>query len=240
MTPQHRGLRKPAQGHTTSKWQSSCSSLGLGSYPFGPLHLINACGIRNFSQHPGTTSPPTSSSRSDCGPLAGKGERGGPQRVSPHTSLEAPYLSQATGQGDSRQQVQAFSSQLLAAILDSMRKQEMRMGGEAGQGHGAGSPAEQVKALMDLLAGKGCQGSQAPPTPDRTPDSPRGPHGNGRQMEGCPQAFSPPLLSSPPILPPAPAFHLPPRFPSLYLPSPTLPSELHPQTRGYRDTKRPF
>ncbi|CAK6444750.1 unnamed protein product [Pipistrellus nathusii] len=64
-----------------------------------------------------------------------------------------------------------------------MRKQEMRMGGEAGQGHGAGSPAEQVKALMDLLAGKGCQGSQAPQTPDRTPDSPRGPHGNDSRIQ---------------------------------------------------------
>lgn len=57
MTPRHRGLRQPAQCPTTSKWRSSCSSLGLGSYPFGPLHLINACGIRNYSQHPGTTSP---------------------------------------------------------------------------------------------------------------------------------------------------------------------------------------
>ncbi|XP_059548878.1 NLR family CARD domain-containing protein 3 [Myotis daubentonii] len=64
-----------------------------------------------------------------------------------------------------------------------MRKQEMRMGGEAGQGHGAGSPAEQVKALMDLLSGKGCQGSQAPQTPDRTPDSPRGPHGNDSRIQ---------------------------------------------------------
>ncbi|XP_032957271.1 NLR family CARD domain-containing protein 3 isoform X2 [Rhinolophus ferrumequinum] len=73
--------------------------------------------------------------------------------------------------------------QLLVAILDSMRKQEVRMGGEAGQGHGAGSPAEQVKALMDLLAGKGSQGSQAPQTPDRTPDTPPGPHGNDSRIQ---------------------------------------------------------
>lgn len=164
----------------------------------------------------------------------------GPQRVSPYTFLKAPYLFQATGQGDSRQQIQAFSSQLLAAILDSMRKQEMGMGGEAGQGHGTGSPAEQVKALMDLLAGKGYQGSQAPQIPDRTPNSPRGPRGNGRQIEGCPQAFPPSSPFIPLILPPAPAFHLPPHFPSLHLPSPTLPSDLHPQIHGYRDIKRPF
>lgn len=111
--------------------------------------------------------------------------------MNPHQSLEAPYLSQAPGQGNSRQEVQALSSQLLVVILDSMRKQEVRMGGEAGQGHGAGSPAEQVKALMDLLAGKGSQGSQAPQTPDRTPDTPLGPHGNGRQMEGYSRVLSP-------------------------------------------------
>ncbi|XP_055990950.1 NLR family CARD domain-containing protein 3 [Sorex fumeus] len=49
-----------------------------------------------------------------------------------------------------------------------MRKQEVWPGGEAGQGHGASSPAVQVKALMDLLAGKGSQGAQ---TPCRTPDA---------------------------------------------------------------------
>lgn len=240
MTPRHRGLRQPAQCHTTSKWRSSFWSLGLGSYPFGPLHLINACGIRNYSQHPGTTSPSNLFLEVRLWATSWERRKGGSPKGEPHTPLEAPYLSQATGQGDSRQQVQAFSSQLLAAILDSMRKQEMRMGGEAGQGHGAGSPAEQVKALMDLLAGKGCQGSQAPQIPDRTPDSPRGPHGNGRQMEGYPQAFSPSSPFIPLILPPTPAFHLPPHFPSLHLPFPTLPSDLHPQTRGYRDTKRPF
>ncbi|XP_019488441.1 PREDICTED: protein NLRC3 [Hipposideros armiger] len=64
-----------------------------------------------------------------------------------------------------------------------MRKQELRMGGEAGQSHGAGSPAEQVKALVDLLAGKGSQGSQAPQTPNRTPDTPLGPHGNDLRIQ---------------------------------------------------------
>ncbi|XP_026303365.1 NLR family CARD domain-containing protein 3 isoform X4 [Piliocolobus tephrosceles] len=56
-----------------------------------------------------------------------------------------------------------------------MRKQEVRTGREAGQGHGTGSPAEQVKALMDLLAGKGSQGSQTPQALDKTQDSPLGP-----------------------------------------------------------------
>uniref|UniRef100_A0A2K5R4S5 NLR family CARD domain containing 3 n=2 Tax=Cebus imitator TaxID=2715852 RepID=A0A2K5R4S5_CEBIM len=82
-----------------------------------------------------------------------------------------------------RQQVQAVSSQLLEVIPDSMRKQEVHTGREAGQGHGTGSPAEQVKALMDLLAGKGSQGLQAPQAPDRTPDSPLGPHSNDSRMQ---------------------------------------------------------
>nr|XP_012599310.1 protein NLRC3 isoform X4 [Microcebus murinus] len=64
-----------------------------------------------------------------------------------------------------------------------MRKQEVRTGGEAGQGHGTGSPAEQVKALVDLLAGKGGQGSQALQAPDRTPDSPLGPHHNDLRIQ---------------------------------------------------------
>ncbi|XP_011374925.1 NLR family CARD domain-containing protein 3 [Pteropus vampyrus] len=73
--------------------------------------------------------------------------------------------------------------QLLVAILDSMKKQEVLKGGEAGQGHGAGSPAEQVKALVDLLAGKGSQGSQTPQIPDRTPDSLLGPHSNDLRIQ---------------------------------------------------------
>ncbi|XP_071078224.1 NLR family CARD domain-containing protein 3 isoform X2 [Desmodus rotundus] len=64
-----------------------------------------------------------------------------------------------------------------------MRKQEVQMGGEAGQGLSAGSPAEHVKALVDLLAGKGCQGSQAPQTPERTPDPTQGPHGNDSRIQ---------------------------------------------------------
>ncbi|XP_054445193.1 NLR family CARD domain-containing protein 3 [Pteronotus mesoamericanus] len=64
-----------------------------------------------------------------------------------------------------------------------MRKQEVQMGGEAGQGLGAGSPAEQVKALVDLLAGKGCQSSQAPQTPERTADSLQGPQGNDSRIQ---------------------------------------------------------
>ncbi|XP_007937765.1 NLR family CARD domain-containing protein 3 [Orycteropus afer afer] len=60
-----------------------------------------------------------------------------------------------------------------------MRKQEVRVGGEAGPG----SPAEQVKALMDLLAGKGSQGTQALPTPDSTPDAPPEPPGNDSRTQ---------------------------------------------------------
>lgn len=151
-------------------------------------------------------------------------------------------MSQATGQGDSRQQVQALSSQLLVAILDSMRKQEVQMGGEAGQGLSAGSPAEHVKALVDLLAGKGCQGSQAPQTPERTPDPTQGPHGNGRQMEGYSQALSRPSPCSRLYLFPLP-FPCPPSPPPpLPFTHPTQPFPLAsiPQTQGYRDTERPF
>ncbi|CAI9172693.1 unnamed protein product [Rangifer tarandus platyrhynchus] len=64
-----------------------------------------------------------------------------------------------------------------------MRKQELRPGGEAGQGHAASSPAEQVKALVDLLAGKGGQGSQAPQPLNRTPECPLKPHGNDLRIQ---------------------------------------------------------
>ena len=100
--------------------------------------------------------------------------------MGPFPSLEVRSLVPGHWVGHSRRQVQALSSQLLAAIPDSMRKQEVRTGGETGQGHSASSPAEQVKALVDLLAGKGGQGSLAPQTPDRALDSPLGPHSNGR------------------------------------------------------------
>nr|XP_058142546.1 NLR family CARD domain-containing protein 3 [Dasypus novemcinctus] len=53
-----------------------------------------------------------------------------------------------------------------------MRKQEAGPGGEAG------SPAEQVKALVDRLAAKVTQGPQAPPSPAWTPEPPPGPHGD--------------------------------------------------------------
>lgn len=100
----------------------------------------------------------------------------------------------------------------------------MLKGGEAGQGHGASSPAEQVKALVDLLAGKGSQGSQTPQTPDRTPESLLGPHSNGRPTEGYPWAFS--SLSS--LYPRNPFLLL--TLPLLLFPSPALPSGLVPQT----------
>ncbi|XP_070219295.1 NLR family CARD domain-containing protein 3 isoform X2 [Bos mutus] len=64
-----------------------------------------------------------------------------------------------------------------------MRKQELRPGGETGQGHTASSPAEQVKALVDLLAGKGGQGSQAPQPPNRTPECPLKPRGNDLKIQ---------------------------------------------------------
>ncbi|XP_003790878.1 NLR family CARD domain-containing protein 3 [Otolemur garnettii] len=64
-----------------------------------------------------------------------------------------------------------------------MRKQEARTGREAGQGHGTSSPAEQVKALMDLLTGKGGQGSQAPQPPDKTSDSPLGSCSNDSRIQ---------------------------------------------------------
>ncbi|XP_044791944.2 NLR family CARD domain-containing protein 3 isoform X2 [Bubalus bubalis] len=64
-----------------------------------------------------------------------------------------------------------------------MRKQELRPGGETGQGHTASSPAEQVKALVDLLAGKGGQGSQAPQPPNRTPECPLKPRGNDLRIQ---------------------------------------------------------
>ncbi|KAM4820224.1 NLR family CARD domain-containing protein 3 [Thomomys bottae] len=68
-------------------------------------------------------------------------------------------------------------------IQDSMRKQEMRSGGEANQIHGASSPAEQVKALVDLLAGKGSQLGQNLPARDRTPDSPQAPHSHDSRIQ---------------------------------------------------------
>lgn len=219
-TPWRRELRRPAQCQRASKWQRPGLSLSPSSYFFAPLHPSNVPGIRDYSHHLEQITLPTLFWRPDCRPLAERGERVGPQRMSSHPSLETLYLSQACGQGDRRQQVQALSSQLLVAILDSMKKQEVLKGGEAGQGHGAGSPAEQVKALVDLLAGKGSQGSQTPQIPDRTPDSLLGPHSNGRQTDGYPWALS----SLPSLYPPTPSFYLPPQpspfSSSLHSPSP--------------------
>ncbi|XP_029804063.1 NLR family CARD domain-containing protein 3 [Suricata suricatta] len=70
-----------------------------------------------------------------------------------------------------------------------MRKQEVRTGGEAGQGRGPGSPAGQVKALVDLLAGKSSQGSQAPQPLDGVPQSPLGPHGDDLRIQKCREAL---------------------------------------------------
>uniref|UniRef100_A0A8C0M253 NLR family CARD domain containing 3 n=2 Tax=Canis lupus familiaris TaxID=9615 RepID=A0A8C0M253_CANLF len=64
-----------------------------------------------------------------------------------------------------------------------MRKQEVRPGAEAGQGCGSGSPAGQVKALVDLLAGRSSQGSQTPQAPDRPP------LGDGSRTQKCQEAL---------------------------------------------------
>ncbi|XP_064151541.1 NLR family CARD domain-containing protein 3 isoform X2 [Loxodonta africana] len=53
-----------------------------------------------------------------------------------------------------------------------MQKQEVWAWGEAGAGRGSGSPAEQLKTLMDLLARKGSQGTQAPQASDRMLEPP--------------------------------------------------------------------
>ncbi|XP_034877996.1 NLR family CARD domain-containing protein 3 isoform X2 [Mirounga leonina] len=94
--------------------------------------------------------------------------------------------------------LQALSSQLLVATLDSMRKQEVRTGGEAGQGRGPSSPAGQVKALVDLLAGKSSQGSQAPPTTDRTP------HSDDSRIQKCQEALLNRAKGSPELSGPSP------------------------------------
>lgn len=65
-----------------------------------------------------------------------------------------------------------------------MKKQEVRTGGEASQAHGTGSPAEQVKALVDLLSWKSNQGGQSQQAPDGMSDSPLEPHGNGKSHLG--------------------------------------------------------
>nr|XP_035946134.1 NLR family CARD domain-containing protein 3 isoform X2 [Halichoerus grypus] len=94
--------------------------------------------------------------------------------------------------------LQALSSQLLVATPDSMRKQEVRTGGEAGQGRGPSSPAGQVKALVDLLAGKSSQGSQAPHTADRTP------HSDDSRIQKCQEALLNRAKGSPELSGPSP------------------------------------
>ncbi|XP_037669453.1 LOW QUALITY PROTEIN: NLR family CARD domain-containing protein 3 [Choloepus didactylus] len=64
-----------------------------------------------------------------------------------------------------------------------MRKQEV------GTGREAGSPAEQVKALVDRLAGKGSQGPQATQTPDGTPETPLGPHSSDSRTQRLREAL---------------------------------------------------
>ncbi|XP_044602696.2 NLR family CARD domain-containing protein 3 isoform X2 [Equus asinus] len=85
-----------------------------------------------------------------------------------------------------------------------MRKQEVRTGGETGQGHSASSPAEQVKALVDLLAGKGGQGSLAPQAPDRALDSPLGPHSNDWRIQKHREALLSRVRGSPELGSPSP------------------------------------
>ncbi|XP_043831255.1 NLR family CARD domain-containing protein 3 [Dromiciops gliroides] len=60
-----------------------------------------------------------------------------------------------------KQLVQVISSHLLEEILGSMRKQEVLREEEFSLIQGASSPTQKVKVLIDLLAGKGSQGSQA-------------------------------------------------------------------------------
>nr|XP_054362452.1 NLR family CARD domain-containing protein 3 [Mirounga angustirostris] len=85
-----------------------------------------------------------------------------------------------------------------------MRKQEVRTGGEAGQGQGPSSPAGQVKALVDLLAGKSSQGSQAPPTTDRTPHSPFGLCPTDSRIKKCQEALLNRAKGSPELSGPSP------------------------------------
>ncbi|KAM9726050.1 NLR family CARD domain-containing protein 3 isoform 3-T5 [Dama dama] len=170
-TPRHRELRRPVQCHTDGEWQSSDSSPGSPAPGDAP-------GSRAYCGHPG----PNPSWRPDRGPAArhpGR-ERGwafippGPRGL---VTCPRPLgrTTEAAGPG--------LSPQPLATVPDSMRKQELRPCGEAGQGHAASSPAEQVKALVDLLAGKGGQGSQAPQPPNRTPECPLKPHGNDLRIQ---------------------------------------------------------
>ncbi|KAL6091890.1 hypothetical protein STEG23_002816 [Scotinomys teguina] len=61
-----------------------------------------------------------------------------------------------------------------------MRKQELTTDGETYLAYNAGSPVERVKALVDLLAGKGCWLLQAP---NKMPDSPLGSQSNDSRIQ---------------------------------------------------------
>ncbi|XP_007499147.1 NLR family CARD domain-containing protein 3 isoform X1 [Monodelphis domestica] len=69
--------------------------------------------------------------------------------------MEGPWMPRHL-----KQLLQAISSPLLE-ILGSMKKQEVVAEEEFSLVQGAGSPTQKVKALIDLLAGKGSQGFQA-------------------------------------------------------------------------------
>lgn len=181
-TSPHKQLRRPAQRHTASKWQSSGSSPGP---PIRPTLL--ASGAPLTVRETNSPSKPFLQTRPRATSSLGKDREWVPPRP-----WRLTHLSQA-GVVTRQRALQALSSQLLVAIPDSMRKQEVRRGGEAGQGRGPGSPAGQVKVLVDLLAGKSSQSSQTPQTLDRTP------HGDGRHMEGLPG----PSPSTPPSPPPS-------------------------------------
>ncbi|XP_069859692.1 NLR family CARD domain-containing protein 3-like [Dipodomys merriami] len=171
MTPMCRVVTHPTQGHPAGKWQSQGLSQNPRPGPLGPCIHVTVLTVQDQK------ALGASSKRQAGGPpVAGEGRGVLPcSRGSP--------TCQAAVQRHGRQQVWVLSSQFLVIIQDSMRKQEMRSGGEANQIHGASSPAEQVKALVDLLAGKGSQLGQNLPALDRTPDTPQAPHSNDSRIQ---------------------------------------------------------
>uniref|UniRef100_A0A674IA20 NLR family CARD domain containing 3 n=1 Tax=Terrapene triunguis TaxID=2587831 RepID=A0A674IA20_9SAUR len=77
-------------------------------------------------------------------------------------SLEVPGLSRGVWINRYRKQlVRSISSQFLEEIICYMRKLDLLSAEEAGQVQGVSSLSEQVKAVMDLLAGKGSYASQS-------------------------------------------------------------------------------
>lgn len=69
------------------------------------------------------------------------------------STLQQPQWQEGNN-GGSPGSVSALYSLLLAADTDSMRKQEAWTERETRLAHSAGSPAEQGKTLVDLLAGR--------------------------------------------------------------------------------------